>query len=497
MRRVVRFWLGDELREVAAVAPTTTLLDWLRGVEGRTGTKEGCNEGDCGACTVLLTRLRDGRVVHEPVCACIRLLATVDGCRVATVEDLARDGELHPVQRAMVEQHASQCGFCTPGIVTSLWALRLDRPEPPEEAEIEARLAGNLCRCTGYGPIVRAARAMYEFEPAPAADPLLAAAELWRARLAERDTGEPLLLEGPDGARLIAPARLEELSDLLAARPDALLLAGGTDVGLRITKDLDRPPLILWLGRVAELQRIEEGLEELRIGAAVTWREAAAALRRLAPGLGELVARFAGEQIRATATVVGNLANASPVGDGPPAFLALDARLVLRHGDRRRELPLADFYRAYRRTALEPGEFVEAVRIPHPPPGSRVIFEPGSRVIFEKVSKRREQDIATVSAGIALAVEDGRVRHVRLAFGGMAAIPARARAAEAALEGAAWDEAAIDRATVALARDFAPISDHRGSAAYRRTVAANLLRRLWLESRGVPVRLHAAEPALG
>jgi len=489
MRRVVRFWLGDELREVAAVAPTTTLLDWLRGVEGRTGTKEGCNEGDCGACTVLLTRLCDGRVVHEPICACIRLLATVDGCRVATVEDLARDGELHPVQRAMVEQHASQCGFCTPGFVTSLWALRLDHLEPPDEAEIEARLAGNLCRCTGYGPIVRAARAMYALEPVPSADPLLVETELWHTRLAERDTAEPLLLEGPDGARLIAPTGLEELSDLLAARPDALPLAGGTDLGLRITKDLDRPPLIVWLGRVAELHRLEETVEGLRIGAAVTWREAAAALRRLAPGLGELVARFAGEQIRATATVVGNLANASPVGDGAPAFLALDARLALRRGDRRRELPLAEFYLAYRRTALEPGEFVEAVRIPHPPPGTRVIFE--------KVSKRREQDIATVSAGIALAIEDGRVRHVRLAFGGMAAIPARARAAEAALEGAAWDEAALERAVAALDRDFEPISDHRGSAAYRRTVAANLLWRAWLESRGVPVRLHAAEPALG
>jgi xanthine dehydrogenase small subunit len=489
MRRVVRFWLGEELREVVGIAPTTTLLDWLRGVEGRTGTKEGCNEGDCGACTVLLTRLRGGRVVHEPICACIRLLATVDGCRVATVEDLARDGELHPVQRAMVEQHASQCGFCTPGFVTSLWALRLDHLEPPDEAEIEARLAGNLCRCTGYGPIVRAAQVMYALEPVPSADPLLVETELWHTRLGAVRDAEPLVFDGPDGTRLIAPVDLDELAALRARHPDALLLAGGTDIGLRITKELDRPPLILWLGRVAELQRIEEGPEELRIGAAVTWHEAAAALRRLAPGLGELLVRFAGEQIRSAATVVGNLANASPVGDGPPAFLALDARLVLRHGDRRRELPLADFYRAYRRTALEPGEFVEVVRIPRPPPGTRVIFE--------KVSKRREQDIATVSAGIALAIEDGRVRHVRLAFGGMAAIPARARAAEAALEGAAWDEAALERATVALARDFAPISDHRGSAAYRRTAAANLLRRLWLESRGVPVRLHAAEPALG
>ena len=231
MRRVVRFWLGEELREVVGIAPTTTLLDWLRGVEGRTGTKEGCNEGDCGACTVLLTRLRGGRVVHEPICACIRLLATVDGCRVATVEDLARDGELHPVQRAMVEQHASQCGFCTPGFVTSLRALRLDHLEPPDEAEIEARLAGNLCRCTGYGPIVRAARAMYEFEPAPAADPLLAAAELWRVRLAERDTAETLLLDGPDGTRLIAPVDLDELAALRARHPDAPCSPAGPTSG--------------------------------------------------------------------------------------------------------------------------------------------------------------------------------------------------------------------------------------------------------------------------
>lgn len=488
MRRAVRFWLGDELCEVEDPAPTTTLLDWLRGPGRRRGVKEGCNEGDCGACTVLLTRLRDSRLVREPICACIRLLATIDGCHIATVEDLARDGALHPVQRAMVEQHGSQCGFCTPGFVTSLWALRLDRPDPPEEAEIAARLAGNLCRCTGYGPIVRAARAMYELEPAPPADPLLAEAELWHTRLAAVHDAEPLVLDGPDGARLIAPVDLDELAALRARHPDALLLAGGTDIGLWITKELRRPPLILWLGRVAELQRIEEGPEGLRIGAAVTWREAAPALRRLAPGLGELVLRFAGEQIRSAATVVGNLANASPVGDGPPALLALDARLVLRHGDRRRELPLAEFYRSYRQTALAPGEFVEAVRIPRP--------TPGTRFRFEKVCKRRDQDIATVSAGIALRLADGRVEQVRLAFGGMAAIPARARAAEAELAGALWGEAAIERAGAALARDFEPISDHRGSAAYRRTVAANLLRRFRLEEQGVAVRLHPREPTL-
>lgn len=489
MRRAVRFWLGDTPREVAGIAPTTTLLEWLRGVEGRTGTKEGCNEGDCGACTVLLSRLVGDRLVHEPVCACIRLLATVDGCRVATVEDLeATDGTPHPVQRALVEQHGSQCGFCTPGIVTSLWALRLDHPAPPEESVIEARLAGNLCRCTGYGPIVRAARRMYEIAPDPSADPLLAEEPLWRERLLSLHDATTLLVEGVDGARLFAPTSLAGLLELRAAHPDAVLLAGGTDVGLWITKDLRRPATLLWLGRIDELHRIEEAVEELRIGAGVTWREAASALRRLAPGLGELLERFAGEQIRAAATVVGNLANASPVGDGAPALLALDARLELCCRTGRRSLPLTEFFRGYHRTALAPDEVVTAVVIPRP--------APGTRVRFEKVSKRREQDIATVSAGIAWRIEDGHVVHVRLAFGGMAAVPARARAAEAALEGASWDEAAVERAVTALEKDFEPISDHRGSASYRRTVAANLLRRARLESLGVAVRLDRMEPAL-
>jgi xanthine dehydrogenase small subunit len=489
MRRVVRFWLGDELREVEGLAPTTTLLDWLRGPGRRPGVKEGCNEGDCGACTVLLTRLRDGRLVHEPICACIRLLATVDGCRVGTVEDLAGpDGALHPLQRAMVGQHGSQCGFCTPGFVVALHALWLDRREPPEEAVVDRRLAGNLCRCTGYGPIVRAARAAYELGD-PADDPLRGSEPLWRERLDALADPDTLLVEGADGARLVAPTTLEEALALLADHPDALPLAGGTDVGLWITKELRRPALLLWLGRVAGLDRVEEDAHGLRLGATVTWREAGPALGRLAPGTAELLDRFAGEQIRAVATVAGNLANASPVGDGPPALLALDARLVLRRRDRRRELPLERFFLDYRRTALEPGELVETVLVPRP--------APGTRLVFEKVSRRRDQDIATVSAGIALAVENGRVAHVRLAFGGMAAIPTRARGAEAALEGAVWDKAAIELAVAALDDELRPISDHRGTAAYRRTLARNLLRRSWLEERGVPVRLPPREPALG
>lgn len=489
MRERVRFWLGDELREAASFPPWTMLLDWLRGPGRRTGVKEGCAEGDCGACTVLLTRLAGDRLVHEPVCACIRLLATVDGCRIATAEDLAgSDGSLHPIQRAMVEEHGSQCGFCTPGIVTALAAARLGWSEPPGEEEIDRALAGNLCRCTGYAPIVRAA-ARSRALASPVDDPLRRAEALWRQRLGALVDGASLAVRGPGGTAFLAPTTSAELAALRRDRPEALLLAGGTDVGLWLTKDLRRPATILWLGRVTELAGIEEGERELRLGAAVTWREATPALLRLAPPLGELPDRFAGPQIRSCATVVGNLANASPVADGSPALLALEAELSLRRGEKRRTLPLSAFFSSYRTTALEPGELVEAVRIPRP--------GPGTRLGFYKVSKRRDQDIAAVTAAFALRVEDGRIVSARLAFGGMAAVPARGRRAEAALEGALWSEAAIERAAEALTRDFAPISDHRASAGYRRMVAANLLRRFHLEEDrpgGAPVRLHEAAP---
>lgn len=489
MRDRIRFWLGAERHELSGFPPWTTLLDWLRGPGRRSGVKEGCAEGDCGACTVLLTRLVGSALVHEPVCACIRLLATVDGCRILTAEDLAGpDGGLHPIQRAMIAEHASQCGFCTPGIVGALVAARLASPARPNEDDIDRALAGNLCRCTGYAAIARAVHRAHDLLP-PEADPLRREEEGWRARLDEPAEQRAFAIEGPGGTRFLAPASLAELAALRRALPEALLLAGGSDVGLWITKDLRRPSTVLWLGRVDELARIEENEQELRLGAAVTWREATPALLRLAPAMAELLDRFAGPQIRAVATIAGNLANASPVGDGSPALSALEAELDLRCGERRRSLPLADFFRSYRTTALEPGEFVEAVRIPRP--------HPATRLAFYKLSKRRDQDISAVMAAFAVRVEDGRITRARLAFGGMAAIPARAHHAEAALEGEPWSEETIERAAAALARDFAPISDHRASADYRRAVAADLLRRFRFEQDrpgAFPVRLHEVGP---
>ena len=487
MSDAIRFLLNGERVDVAGVAPQTTLLDYLRDERRLTGTKEGCAEGDCGACTVALAERAGDALAWKPVNACIRLLPSVDGKAVFTVESLASDdGAPHPVQQALVECHASQCGFCTPGFAMSLFGLYKNASRPSRSA-VDDALSGNLCRCTGYRPIVDAAMRMYALPPPAdwrgrgvaddgtrivAQDEARLAADL--ALLARDDTFDYTHA----GRRWSAPRTLGALADACTARPQARVVAGMTDVALWVTKqhrDLDD---VVYLGDVDDLHAMRETDAGVEIGAAVTLTDALPTLDRLFPELHEAWQRFASVPIRNSATLAGNVANGSPIGDSMPALLALDARVLLRCAAGEREVALDAFYPGYRQTALVPGEFVAAVRIPR-----RV---EGLLLRAYKISKRYDQDISAVFACFALVLDAGRIRGARIGCGGVAATPVRAHRAEAALVDATWDRATAERAAQTLTGEFAPIDDMRASAAYRRRVLGNLLRRFWLESATKP-----------
>ncbi|MBD3764118.1 MAG: xanthine dehydrogenase small subunit [Rhodobacterales bacterium] len=457
----VSFSLNGTPVHLRDVAPTRTLLDWLREERGLTGTKEGCNEGDCGACTVMVTDARGTRALN----ACILFLPQLQGAAVRTVEGLAApDGTPHPVQQALVDHHGSQCGFCTPGIVVSLAVAHAAGRQDHDDV-----LAGNLCRCTGYAPIVRAAQAACA---APVPD--------WM-REAPPAVGRRIFTEN---SSFWQPESGDELAALYDAHPGATLVAGATDAGLWVTKGLRDLAPVIFLNRVADLQRIELQGEHLRIGAGVTIAELRAALAPRFPALDELWRRYASEQVRAAATIGGNIANGSPIGDGPPVLIALGARLHLRRGDARREIALEDFFLAYRRQDRAPGEFVEAVTIPASAPNCRAY----------KLSKRFDQDISAVCGAFDVRLEaDGRVAAVRLAYGGMAGTPRRAPAAEAALLGQPWGLPAILAARAALAHDFTPMTDLRASAAYRLTAAGNLLIRWHHDLARLPVHVRGVQ----
>lgn len=470
MRQAIRFWRRGRLTEVSGFQPRTTLLDYLRFEERSVGTKEGCAEGDCGACTVVLGRLKNGGLVYEPVNACIFLLGQADGAEVVTVEDLADEGELHPVQAAMVAHHGSQCGFCTPGIVMSLFALYQEGDRPIAREAVNDALAGNLCRCTGYRPIVDAALDVCKAQPE---DKFSRTKADVAARLAEL-AGSDDVLVGDDARFFAAPATEDSFAALYARHPDATVVAGCTDVGLWITKGLADIERIIWLGRVEGLGRIEIGSKELAIGAMVSHADAYGALASIDPDLGELMRRFGSVQVRASGTVGGNIANGSPIGDLAPALIALGSTLELRRGEQVRTTPLERFFIAYRQQDRAPGEFVRRVLVPK--------LEANEVFRCFKVTKRLDEDISAVMGAFKLTLEDRRIAGARIAFGGMAGIPKRAEEAERALVGLSLDApASWEVALEALGRDYQPMTDHRASAAYRSTVAPNLLLKALME----------------
>jgi xanthine dehydrogenase small subunit len=480
---LIRFLLNGERVDVDGLSPQMTLLEYLRDERRLTGTKEGCAEGDCGACTVVLAERASTGIAWKPINACIRLLPSLDGKAVFTVESLKSPrGELHPVQQALVECHASQCGFCTPGFAMSLFGLYKTARNPSVTA-IDDALSGNLCRCTGYRPIVDAAQRMYALPPADGWRGLGIAEDGTRvvSRDEEQLADALAMLERGDGfeyahagQRWSAPRDARALADACAARPDARIVAGMTDVALWVTKQHRILDDMIYVGAAADLGAIRAAPSGLEIGAAVPLTEAIAALDETWPELEEVWQRFASVPIRNSATLVGNVANGSPIGDSMPALLALDATVVLRDRSGEREVALDAFYPGFRQTACKPGEFVAAIRIPE--------RAPGLALRAYKISKRYDQDISAVFACFALTLDGGRIGTARIGCGGVAPIPVRARRTEDALAGAAWTPATAEHAASVLAGEFTPIDDMRASAGYRRAVLGNLLRRLFHET---------------
>jgi xanthine dehydrogenase small subunit len=482
--QTIRFYHQGTVREISGTPASRTVLQHLREDLYCTGTKEGCAEGDCGACTVVVGELDSrGQLMLKAVNACIQFLPTLDGKALFTVEDLrTASGALHPVQEALVDCHGSQCGFCTPGFAMSMWALYENQPAGaglPTRDEINTALSGNLCRCTGYRPIVEASQKMFDEQQYPRVALDRAAVVKALQSIQRNDTFEYRAHDtrGTDYGTpaFFAPVTLDAFAALHAQHPHARLLAGSTDVGLWVTKQFRDLGDILYIGNVTELKTIERDAQTLTIGAAVSLEDAYAALTADYPELAELWTRFASLPIRNAGTLGGNVANGSPIGDSMPALIALNALVVLQRERKTRALPLDAFYVGYQKTALEPGEFVAAIRVPRP--------APDLRFRTYKVAKRYDQDISAVCGAFALRIADGVIADARIAFGGVAATPKRAQHAEAALKGAPWDAATTQRAMDTLAADYQPLTDMRATSAYRLKVARNLLWRFHLETR--------------
>ena len=475
MTTPIRFLRRGETVTLTNVPPSRTLLEVLREDLCSTATKEGCGEGDCGACTVVLGEKQGNAMTYKAVNSCIRLAHSVDGMAVWTAEDIAEGSQLHPVQEAMVQCHASQCGFCTPGFVMSLFAMyqnhtRKGHAITRELAQVE--LSGNLCRCTGYRPILDAAQ-MLDALPIAQLDEadLLSKMEL----LAPVSIGLEADLIGENGYK--SPLSLKSLLKTRAAQPNAQIVAGATDVGLWVTKQHRQFDQIIDVTKVAELQRIEDYAHHIAIGAAVTLNDAFAALVKDRPQLHDFAARFAGLPVRNSGTLGGNVANGSPIGDSMPLLIALGANVVLMSIRGSREMPLEQLYTGYRQNVMAPDEVLAWINVPKP--------APQEFLRIYKISKRFDDDISALCLAINLQIDNGIVTKASIGVGGVAATPVRAIKTEAACARKDWSKALIDHLKTVLRAEFSPISDMRASSAYRTQVLGNLLERFWLESQGM------------
>jgi len=471
----ISFRLNGEHVVLTDVAPTATTLDWLRDTRGLTATKEGCNEGDCGACTVMVT---DPDGTTQALNACILFLPQLDGRALRTVEGITGpDNALHPVQQAMVDHHGSQCGFCTPGFVASMAVAHLNGATDHDTA-----LAGNLCRCTGYAPIIRAAKAA---ESAPVPEWMNADRRFFLAEVsAAGSSNQGFDVGGGNPPAALQPRTLDELATAYADNPDATLVAGATDVGLWVTKQMRELGQMIFLNRCDDLKQIEQEADGLTIGAGVTIARLIPLMEEKHPAFAAMLRRYGSAQVRAAATIGGNIANGSPIGDGPPALIALGATLHLRQGKDRRSMPLEDFFLDYGKQDRRRSEFVESITLPRQP----------DRLRCYKLSKRFDQDISALCGCFNITVADGRVTAARIAYGGMAGTPKRAAHVEAALLGHPWTDATVAKAMQAFSQDYTPLSDMRASAAYRLQTAANMLRRYFLEDTGQSTSIMEVQP---
>jgi xanthine dehydrogenase small subunit len=466
---MVKFLLNQSVAVIDQIDPNTTVLDYLREQLYRTGTKEGCASGDCGACTVVIAQVEDSALIYRSANACITAVGSLHGKQLLTVEDLKQNSELHPVQQSMVDCHGSQCGFCTPGFIMSMFALRKNN-SGADQHKINESMGGNLCRCTGYRPIVEAAEKIFKH---PQIDQFTHSEDAVIAQLNQINSEQPVASLCYAGKQFFSPSSSAGIAELLLQYPDAKLLAGGTDLCLEFTQFLRDAKMLIYTGRASDLSQIKLSEKNIELGAAVTYSQATDYLIKLYPDLKELIERLGSLQVRNQATIAGNIGNASPIGDMPPVLIALKAKLVLRRGKTTRVVSVEDYFVKYKVTVLQTSEFIEKIIIPRP--------QPNVQFKVYKISKRLEDDISATCGAFNIQIENGHVTYVAIAFGGMAEIPKRATHCEQALINQTWNEQTVNLAIGEMAKDFTPISDFRASAEYRLSVSQNMLRRLFLE----------------